>query len=170
MLKIFNDLSPFFEDNYRRINIREYARILKISPPSASKTLKAFAKEGLLVLEEDKNYLNFSTNKVSNLFLHLSRLYWFQTFDEIGFLDYLEKELIAPTIILFGSFAKAEVRKQSDIDIAIFSDLQNELNFDVFEQKLQRKIQQFRFESRDKVPTQELLNNILSGFILMGGW
>jgi len=170
MLKIFNDLEPFFKDNYRRINVREYARLLNISPPSASKLLKLYTKEGLLVLEEDKNFLNFSVNKENSLFIHLSRTYWFQMFSKTGLLDYLEKELLAPTVILFGSFAKAEVRKESDIDLAIFSSLQDELTFDLFEQKLQRKIQLFRYESREKVPTIELLNNILSGFILMGGW
>ena len=170
MLKIFNNLRPFFGDNYRRINVREYARLLKISPPSASKLLKAFTKEGLLILEEDKNYLNFYVNKNSNLFFHLSRLYWLQRFDEIGLLNYFEKELLTPTVVLFGSFAKAEVRKQSDIDLAIFSDIQKELKVDVFEQILQRKIQLFRFESKEKVPNQELLGNILSGFILLGGW
>ena len=91
-------------------------------------------------------------------------------FSKTSLLDYLEKELIAPTVILFGSFAKAEVRKESDIDLAIFSSLQDELTFDLFEQKLKRKIQLFRYESREKVPTKELLNNILNGFNLMGGW
>src|SRR3989344_3325281 len=40
MLEIFNSLEPFFKENYRRINVREYARIQKISPPSASKYLE----------------------------------------------------------------------------------------------------------------------------------
>ena len=55
MLTIFNNLKPFFEDNYRRISVREYARIIKISPPSASKLLNNLEKEGLLT-KEKKNY------------------------------------------------------------------------------------------------------------------
>ena len=53
MLKIINNLKPFFEDCYRRINIREYSRLMKISPPTASKLLYKFNKEGLLLIEKD---------------------------------------------------------------------------------------------------------------------
>ena len=56
MLNIINNLKPFFEDCYGRINVREYARIIKISPPTASKILLELNKEGLLLMENDKNY------------------------------------------------------------------------------------------------------------------
>ena len=85
MLKIFNDLEPFFKDNYRRINVREYARLLNISPPSASKLLKLYTKEGLLVLEEDKNFLNFSVNKENNLFIHLYEFIGFKCLAKLVF-------------------------------------------------------------------------------------
>ena len=48
MLNIINNLKPFIEDSYRRINVREYSRLMKISPPTASKTLFELSKEGLL--------------------------------------------------------------------------------------------------------------------------
>ncbi|HUT80846.1 MAG TPA: nucleotidyltransferase domain-containing protein [Candidatus Bathyarchaeia archaeon] len=170
MLKLFNDLHPFFEDNYRRINVREYARILNISPPTSSKMLKSYHIQGLLLLEEDKNYLNFVANNENELFIYLSRIYWFQKFSAVGLLDYLREILLSPLVILFGSFTKAEVRKESDVDLAIFSPLPDEVLLNDFERKLQREIQLFKYETREKVPSQELLNNILNGFILMGGW
>ena len=52
MLNIINDLDCFFEDCYRRVNVREYARIKGISPPTASKILTNYQKEGLLFKEE----------------------------------------------------------------------------------------------------------------------
>lgn len=54
MLKIFNNLEPFFENNYKRINVREYARLKKISPPTASKLLSELQKEDLLEREDEK--------------------------------------------------------------------------------------------------------------------
>jgi len=46
MLNIINSLMPFFEDCYRRINVREYSRLRKSSPPTASKILFELNKEG----------------------------------------------------------------------------------------------------------------------------
>lgn len=52
MLKIINDLTPFFEDCYREISVREYARIMSISPPTASKLLSYYCSEKLLVKKQ----------------------------------------------------------------------------------------------------------------------
>ena len=121
MLKIFNNLEPFFQDDYRRINVREYARIEKISAPSASALLKNLEKEVLLFKEEEKNYIYYSANRENKIFIDLSRVYWFMKFKEIGLINHFEKELIDPLIILFGSFCKAEIKSNSDIDLAIFT-------------------------------------------------
>src|SRR3989338_3948731 len=102
MLEIFNSLEPFFKENYRRINVREYARIQKISPPSASKYLEEFHKEVLLEKEEEFNYIFYKANKKNPLFISLSQMYWCQQFKKVGLLPHLEQELINPVIILFG--------------------------------------------------------------------
>ncbi len=169
MLKIFNDLELFFIDSYRRINIREYARLKNISPPSASKLLKMFEKEGLLVREEDKRYINYFANKNSRQFVELSKIYWFLQLKKTGLLDHIEKELVIQVCVLFGSFSKAEIKKESDIDLAIFTPSKKAINLEKFERKLKRKIQLFVFKNREEI-SKELLNNILNGFILLGGW
>ena len=48
MLKIFNELKPFFEDVYREISVREYAKLTKVSPPTASTILKKYEKDNNL--------------------------------------------------------------------------------------------------------------------------
>ena len=170
MLKIFNDLKPFFKDNYRRINVREYARIVNISAPSASKLLSNFYKEGLLKKEYEKNYIYYFAKKESKLFVDLSRIFWFLQIENSGLIEYLQKELINQTIILYGSFSKAEVTQNSDIDLAIFTISKKNLYLENFERKLQRRIQVFIFKNRDDVKNNELLNNILNGYVILGGW
>ena len=170
MLKIINDLVPFFEDNYRRINVREYARIKNISPPTASKLLQGYNKEGLLKKEEEKQYFYYFANKESRLFIDLLRLYWKIRLANAGFLEYLRKEIVSPVTILFGSVSKAEAKKDSDIDIALFTSTTRKLSLEIFEKKLKRKIQLFMFKERSGVKNPELLNNILNGYILLGGW
>ena len=59
MLTITNNigfLEPFFKDSYKRINIREYARIRRISPPFASKILSSFKNENILIKETEMNH------------------------------------------------------------------------------------------------------------------
>jgi len=171
MLKIFNDLKPFLQDNYRRINVREYAKLAGVTPPTASKLLSCFSKEGLLRQEHEKNYVYYSANKDNELFIDLSRAYWHIELKNSGFLEHLEKELLNPLVILFGSFSKAEVRSSSDIDIAVFSASDGKsLDLGPFEKKLKRSIHIFHFSGRKGVENAELLNNIRNGLILAGGW
>lgn len=170
MLRIFKDLKPFFEDNYRRINVREYSRVAGISPPSASKLLHSYHKELLLNKEKEKNYIYYVANKDNRTFIELCRSYWLQRFEKTGLIGYLELEHMTPVVILFGSFSKAEVKRGSDIDIALFSATAKAANLGKFEKRLGRKIQIFQFKTKDDVKNEELLNNILNGFMLSGGW
>jgi len=165
MLKIINDLQPFFEDCYRRINVREYAKIMVISPPTASKMLSLYNSEGLLLNEPYKNYLFFYTNKESRNFIGLSRMYWGYKLKEIT--SFMEKELTAPAIILFGSLSKAEAKSDSDIDLAVFAH-KKELDISHFEKKLKRKVQIYWFKSIKDIKSKELANSIINGHTLSG--
>jgi len=165
MLNIINNLKIFFEDCYRRVNVREYSRIMKISPPTASKLLLKFHKEKLLLKEKDKNYIYYYANKESRDFIDLSRVYWRNKLSDV--LDYLDKKLLNPTIILFGSLAKAEAKTDSDIDLCVISHKKN-VDTSYFEKKLKRKIQLFFFDSVKKIDNKELANNIVNGYVLIG--
>ncbi len=165
MLKIINDLQPFFEDCYRRINVREYAKLMGISPPTASKILDLYKSEGLLLNEAYKNYLFFYANKESRNFIGLSRIYWGYKLKEIT--SFMERELTSPAIILFGSLSKAETKPDSDIDLAVFAH-KKELDVSPFEKKLKRKIQIYWFKSVEGIKSRELANNIINGYILSG--
>ncbi|MBI3051169.1 nucleotidyltransferase domain-containing protein [Candidatus Woesearchaeota archaeon] len=169
MLDIFSDLSPFFEDSYRRIHVREYARLKAISPPSASRKLDGLHNEGLLKRERDRGYIRYYSNRDSRIFVHLSRIFWMERLRMTGLLDELEKGFVSPVIILFGSVSKAEITQRSDIDIAVFSPTQKKPELARFEKRLKRRIQLFTFRSKDEAPT-ELLNSILNGHIISGAW
>jgi len=165
MLNIINNMQVFFEDCYRRLGVREYSRITKISPPTASKILFEFRKQGLLLMEKERNYLLFYSNKENKNFIDLSRIYWNNKLNEI--VSYLDANLVNPTIVLFGSLSKGEVLLNSDIDIAVFGS-RKEIDLSGFEKKLKRKIQLFFFDSVKNIENKELSNNILNGYILKG--
>ncbi len=170
MLRIIDGIQPFIEDNYRRINIREYARIQGISAPTASKILSSLHREGLLRKENEKQYIYYYADKESALFIDLSRTYWRLSLERDGLIGFLEDELLNPIIILFGSLSKAETKQDSDIDLAVFSISKKEIPLEKYEKKLKRKIQLMLFQKRDDVKSPELLNNILNGYIITGSW
>lgn len=165
MLEIINNLEPFFEDCYRRINVREYSRITKKSPPTSSKILDKYFKAKLLKKEKSLNYLFFYADIESREFIELSKIYWMDKLKELT--NHLEKNLLDPTIILFGSLSKAETKFDSDLDLAIFAN-KKELTLNVFEKKINRNIQIFWFKSINNIPNKELANNIINGFKLKG--
>ena len=165
MLKIINNLEPFFEDCYRRINVREYAKILHISPPTASKLLAAYHTQNLLKKETYRRYILYYADKESHDFIDLSRIYWRRRIKSL--MDHIEERLARPTLVLFGSLAKAEVKPDSDLDLAILGQ-KTELNLTGFEKQLKRKIQVFWFNSLQEIPNRELANNILNGYTLRG--
>jgi len=170
MLKIINELGVFFEDCYKEFSVREYSRIMKISPPTASKILKNYEKEGFLVKREDRGYLFFKTNKENSLIRDFSRIYWKIKFEKSDLIEFFEKELINTVVILFGSLSNTEATLDSDIDIAIFSVTKKQLNLEKYEKIFKREIQIFRFDKLSSVKNKELLNNILNGYKLTGDW
>jgi predicted nucleotidyltransferase len=162
MLKIINNLKSFFEDCYRRISVREYAKIMKISPPTASKLLSKYEREGLLKKEIDRNYYFYYADKYNKTFIDLSRIYW--SIELQTMIRKLEEILTNPTIVLFGSLSKAEAKEDSDIDLAIFAH-KKEIHLEKFKK---RKVQIFWFESPKSIKSNDLMNSVLNGYLLSG--
>lgn len=168
MLKIFNELKPFLEDITAEIGVREYAKIMNISPPSASTLLKNYMKENILESRKFKRFLFFKAKTDSELFKDLLKLYNIRTIKDSGIIEIIEDKYNFPAIILFGSFSKAENIPQSDIDLCIISDSKKELVLEKFEKKLGHKIQIFNFSSLEAIKNKDLLNNIINGILIKG--
>ncbi len=172
MLDIINSLTPFFEDNYTRINIRRYSRLMKISPPTASKLLKKYEEEGLLESSKYERYIFFNAKRDNKNFIDLSRMYWRNKLE--GLSSFLVSRFtIEPTIVLFGSISKAEVKTDSDIDLAVIglnngSDSSKDTEVAVFEKSLGRKIEIFKFKSLKDASKLPIWKAILNGYILRG--
>ncbi len=166
MLKIINSLEPFIEDCYREIGVREYSRITKITPPTASKLLKQFESEEILKKREERGYLLFRANRENSVLKDLSRIYWKQKLK--GLIDYLNSLFYEPVILLFGSLIKLETKEDSDIDIAVFTNIEKKVDLKKFEKTLKRKIQLFRFKSLSDLNSKELKTSIINSYIIQG--
>ena len=157
MLKILNDLSPFIEDCYRELGVREYSRLMKITPPTASKFLKGFEKEGLLQKKNERAYLLFKANKENPLFRDLSLSYWREKLANL--FKEIHSKFLFSEMILFGSLSKAENTLDSDVDIYV-NIPKKEIDLTPIEKKLKREVQ-IHFKEQSKNPS--LLANIKKG-------
>lgn len=165
----------FFKEPEREFHIREISKIFKKSPTTISKYLFQYKKEGLLKAVNKLNHLLYRADTSSSLFKQAKLNYNIRILYESGLIDYLIEEFNNPeSIIIFGSFAKAEDILSSDIDILIISPVKKELNLEKFEGKLGRKIQLFIHSSGDiekmKKENKELLNNFINGIKIYGFW
>ncbi len=170
---IDNIMELFVEDSYRKFNVREVARLVKMSPSTASKYLNNAVKAHLLKMEKSRNFILFSADLESQEFRDMKICSNTQKIRDSGVIGFIEKELNYPeAIMLFGSYAKGENRKDSDIDLFILSESGEKLDLKSFEIKLETEIQVFRHcrkeMERMKVKNKELLNNVLNGIKLSG--
>ncbi|MCX6742586.1 MAG: nucleotidyltransferase domain-containing protein [Candidatus Pacearchaeota archaeon] len=168
-------LEYFFEEPEREFHVRELAKILKKSPTTISKYLGQLKKTGVLVSERKLSHLLFKANLNSFQFKDLKLFYNIKNIKESGLLGYLNEELNHPqAIILFGSFAKSENIKKSDIDLFIITSIKKELDLKEFEKKLCHEIQLFLHSNKEveemKQKKEPLLNSIINGVVLEGYW
>lgn len=165
MLEIFNSLEPFFNDCYAEYGVRDYAKLIAISPPTSSRLLHYYEKEGLLKKRIFKTQILFSANRENTLLKDFSRTYW--KYKLTPLIQILNETYHNPTIILFGSLSKLETTPTSDIDIAIITPYKNELDLTPFGKKLKRTIQLFTFKKIENIP-EDLRKNIINGYVIEG--
>jgi len=165
VLKLLLENSPLkewhFEDIVKQANI---TRVI------ANKWLKKYVAEGLLLHKKEKGKFPYFTVGSNNaVYLSMKRLYALNQLHTSGLIPKLLRQETAKTIILFGSMAKGDWYKDSDIDIFVFGSLSN-LNKNAYERKLQKHIEMHIFQSKEELDEVKtgLLKNVINGYVLKG--
>lgn len=136
-LKITN---YFFENPYDEFYLRELARKLKLSPYAAKKYLDLLVKEGIVKDEKKANLRYFKANMGNLFFRHLKVAFSINLILKSGLVDFLKESLAnVSSITLFGSVAKGEDDKKSDIDILVIG-THKHINLNNFEGKIGKEI------------------------------
>lgn len=166
-------MKNFFDEPNRSYHIRELAKLININPTTVTSYLEEFRNKGLLTKTKERNHVIYRADTTNQFFKEEKRHYNIMKLRESGVIDFLNEKLNYPeSIILFGSYAKAENTKDSDIDIFILSETKKELNLEKFEQKLNAKIQIFIHTKKEvtlmKKKNKDLLNSIINGTNLQG--
>lgn len=159
-------LELFIEFPTKDFSIRGLARELKISHATILNYINDLQKLSLIKKKEVTLYPTYFANTESQKYKFYKRNWLIFKITESGLIDYIQKEALPPSIILFGSGAKATFTEKSDIDIFVEA---NETKLDVtkYEKKLNRKIN-LLFEQNINTLSKELRNNVINGVVLYG--
>lgn len=152
-------LEFFFESPGASVTVRELASKLTMSRSTIQRYLRVLRKEGYI--SENNHWIDSWFNKVRKT------NYYVEKICASGVIDYLEEQLGASAIMLFGSVRKGESVRDSDIDLFVECARNKEVDLQRFEKKLGHKIQLFTKPKITLLPAH-LLNNIVNGIKLKG--
>lgn len=170
---IWNVLKVFFDDPDPKegFTIRYISKKIGLATTSVRVHLKELTKEGkygypLVIKSKGISYPTYRANRASELFRFYKKIDMTFRLEESGLLDKLSEEFSPGAVILFGSAARGEDVKESDIDIFLLAK-EKEIDLSKYESVLMRKISLHFSDDFNKLP-KELRNNIINGVVLRG--
>lgn len=164
-----NQLLELFFNQPKYWHFEELRTTIKIGKPQLARWLKLFQKEGLIQRIKEKSKMPYYVQNFNNLnFKNRKRLFAWQKLLDSSLLAHLGSFKKAKAIILFGSFARSDWTKDSDLDLFIYGD-DSDFQQGKYELKLGREIQVHTAKnSKDLKKSEKMLPYILSGIFIKG--
>lgn len=165
LLKLILENSPVKEWHFE-----ELLRSTTMTRAALSRWLRRYRAERLLTHHKPRNSFPYFTVGSDNpVYASKKRIYALEQLYESGLIAHLLGLKRAKTVIVFGSMAKGDWHKDSDIDLFIFGD-GNGLDKAHYENKLGRSIEVhcFRNKSELKAVKTGLIKNIINGHVIKG--
>ena len=121
------------DENRQGLHMREISRQIKTGLPNIKRYLDIFEKRGIIKKEKKANLINITLNYKQEIFsdlkqIHLNLFLELPKKIQLAFNDFLRELKEKPLIsLIFGSYAKGNYIKTSDLDIfLVFQELRNE--------------------------------------------
>jgi predicted nucleotidyltransferase len=165
LLNIILENSPL-----KQWHFEEFVRGAGMTRAAVNKWLRRYQKEGLLKRVKDKGKFPYFTAGSNNLiYQSKKRIFMLNKLYESGLISHLLNLQYAKTVIIFGSIARGDWYKDSDIDIFIFGNAKG-MEKNKYEMKLHKDIEMHVFESKKDIKAVKtgLINNVMNGFIIKG--
>ncbi len=133
-------LKHFFSSPNETFYLREMARLLNMSPMTLKRSLDALVGDDLVVREEIKNQILYRANVSSQAFRFAKIAYNLSWLEKNSVVESLVENVPGTSsIVLYGSYAKGENDRHSDLDLLIIStakevetcDIEKKLGIDV---------------------------------------
>lgn len=115
-------LSLFMDNPYEKYYLREAARLLNMSPMTLKRSLDFLLKNKLIMKEKPKNQILYFANMENPAFRYHKITKNLSLLMEKGVVEFIKKKIpVSAAIVLYGSYAKGEDTKDSDVDIIVIS-------------------------------------------------
>lgn len=163
-------LELFFSNPTKHWHFEGILTEAEIARSKADKWLKRFIKEGLIKrIKKNGEMPYYTADYEKPSYKNKKRIFALNRLYETGLLNHLYSLKKARTVILFGSFARWDWYKDSDIDVFIYGDPEG-LNIGKYEIKLRRDIQLFICKDQKELRRfgKGLIRNIIQGDIIKG--
>jgi len=130
----------FLENPYEEVYLRQLANKLKLSTFATKKYADILVNEDL-IKEERKANLRYLKANVNNLFFKQLKISFnINKILKSGLINFLQENITnVSSIVLFGSMAKGEDDKNSDVDILIIGK-EKYIDLNKFEEKIHKNI------------------------------
>ncbi|HII15135.1 MAG TPA: hypothetical protein HA362_02380 [Nanoarchaeota archaeon] len=154
----------------RQWHFNELVKDSKVTRAVANKWLKRYVRQGLVKRVKEKGKFPYFTCGMDNpAYISKKRLMALEQVYKSGLAEHLINLKEAKSVVLFGSFARGDWHKDSDIDIFIYGDSRG-FEKSKFELKLKRPVELHVFETKEDLRQVKtgLLKNVLNGYALKG--
>ncbi len=165
LLSLILETSPL-----KQWHFKEFVGQTDMTRAAINKWLRKYLEEGLIKRKKEKGKFPYFTAGSNNLvYRSKKRIFMLNKLHESGLIAHLLSLQKAKTIIIFGSIARGDWYKGSDIDIFIFGDA-NGIKKKKYEMGLKKDIELHVFENKKEINAIKtgLINNIINGFIIKG--
>ncbi|HLC70491.1 MAG TPA: nucleotidyltransferase domain-containing protein [Candidatus Nanoarchaeia archaeon] len=167
-----NPLKPlFFEQTLRHWHFEAIVQASALSRERVNFYLKELMNKKFIVRVKPKCKMPYYTTHLKNPSFRMEkRLFGLNLLQESGLFDHLYTNQKIKTAILFGSFARGDWGKSSDVDLFIYGD---DADFEkgMLEHKLGKEIQIFSFSKPEAIKNElesSLIPNIIKGLNIKG--
>ncbi len=152
-----------------KVNQRNIAKALNVSPTAVAKALKKLDKSRLIKIKKDPlmNLNLVELERENKKSIELKRTENLKMIQESGVVDFLEEKFPGTVIILFGSYSYGEDTVKSDIDLSVVGAKEKALNLEKYEKFLEREINVNVYSSFKEI-SKDLKDNLMNGIVLVG--
>ena len=156
----------------KEFSLSDLAKEAGVAKANIGKILGEFQNSGLITIEKLSKIWRIKANKTNWFFIRSKIVYNLNFVYNSGLVEFLVDQFKNPrVVILFGSFRKGEDESNSDIDIAIETEIKESKiiglrGLSEFEKIIGRKIQLHSFNRNDM--DINVFNNIANGIVLWG--
>lgn len=159
------NLKPFFEDTTTELSIRDYSKLQKIGRTKATRILKDYTKENVLMRTKAGPRSPYKLNAKNSKAKSLSQLYWQNKLSSL--ISKIKEKTNSKGIILVNEFPELTNTKETKIVLFLIESSTNKINLKEEKEKLGREIKLIECPKLSRMSSSSRLL-VANGHLLYG--